>query len=110
MQELVSTYVGLLRRFMLCVGVCVLLCVCVRYRDPVQQSLQVLQQLREAQCRLQEALQHAGESVDFNGSAGDQKRHKAVCLSDNRQSETTEDGGQHTAGGEGETLVTVVTA
>lgn len=46
---------------MVCVGVCVLLVVCVRYRDPVQQSLQVLQQLRETQRSLQEALQHAGE-------------------------------------------------
>ncbi|KAL7398664.1 hypothetical protein ABVT39_013180 [Epinephelus coioides] len=61
-MELVSGYVSVLRRFMVCVGVCVLLCVCVRYRDPLQQSLQVLQQLRETQRSLQEALQHAGES------------------------------------------------
>ncbi|XP_033980053.1 uncharacterized protein LOC117477492 isoform X2 [Trematomus bernacchii] len=47
-MELVSVYVSVLRRFMVCVGVCVLLVVCVRYRDPVQQSLQVLQQLKEA--------------------------------------------------------------
>uniref|UniRef100_A0A3Q3S4X7 Uncharacterized protein n=1 Tax=Mastacembelus armatus TaxID=205130 RepID=A0A3Q3S4X7_9TELE len=60
-QELVSVYVSVLRRFMVCVGVCVLLCVCVRYRDPMQQSLQVLQQLRETQHSLQEALQLAGE-------------------------------------------------
>ncbi|KAM7405367.1 hypothetical protein PAMP_012635 [Pampus punctatissimus] len=58
-MELVSVYVSVLRRVMVCVGVCVLLCVCVRYRDPVQQSLQVLQQLRETQRSLQEALQHA---------------------------------------------------
>ncbi|XP_045912859.1 uncharacterized protein LOC123975430 isoform X4 [Micropterus dolomieu] len=58
-MELVSAYVSVLRRFMVCLGVCVLLCVCVRYRDPVQQSLQVLQQLRETQRGLQEALQHA---------------------------------------------------
>ncbi|XP_049437039.1 uncharacterized protein LOC125891670 [Epinephelus fuscoguttatus] len=58
-MELVSGYVSVLRRFMVCVGVCVLLCVCVRYRDPLQQSLQVLQQLRETQRSLQEALQHA---------------------------------------------------
>ncbi|XP_062283163.1 uncharacterized protein LOC133987735 [Scomber scombrus] len=44
---------------MVCVGVCVLLFVCVRYRDPVQQSLQVLQQLKETQRSLQEALQQA---------------------------------------------------
>lgn len=60
-QELLTVYVSALRRFMVCVGVCVLLVVCVRYRDPVQQSLQVLQQLRETQRSLQEALQHAGE-------------------------------------------------
>ncbi|XP_029283120.1 uncharacterized protein LOC115005441 isoform X2 [Cottoperca gobio] len=58
-MELVSVYASVLRRFMVCVGVCVLLCVCVRYRDPLQQSLQVLQQLRETQRSLQEALQHA---------------------------------------------------
>lgn len=62
-QELISVYVSVLRRFMVCVGVCVLLCVCVRYRDPVQQNLQVLQQLREMQGSLQEALQHAGDST-----------------------------------------------
>lgn len=54
-------YVSVLRRVMVCVGVCVLLAVCVRYRDPVQQSLQVLQQLTETQRSLQEALQRAGE-------------------------------------------------
>lgn len=60
-QELVSMYISVLRRVTVCVGVCVLLCVCLRYRDPVQQNLQVLQQLRETQRSLQEALQHAGE-------------------------------------------------
>lgn len=58
-MEVVSAYVGVCRRVMVCVGVCVLLCVCVRYKDPVQQSLQVLQQLRETQRSLQEVLQHA---------------------------------------------------
>ncbi|XP_023261937.1 uncharacterized protein LOC111654969 isoform X2 [Seriola lalandi dorsalis] len=58
-MELISVYVSVLRRLMVCVGVCVLLCVCVRYKDPVQQSLQVLQQLRETQRGLQEVLQHA---------------------------------------------------
>ncbi|KAM6924430.1 uncharacterized protein FYW49_004671 [Xenentodon cancila] len=57
--ELLCIYVGMLRRVMVGVGVCVLLLVCVRYRDPVQQSLQVLQQLRETQRHLQEALQRA---------------------------------------------------
>ncbi|KAK2850941.1 hypothetical protein Q5P01_007217 [Channa striata] len=58
-MELVNVYVSILRRFMVCVAGCVLLYVCVRYRDPVQQSLQVLQQLRETQRSLQDALQHA---------------------------------------------------
>ncbi|RVE64436.1 hypothetical protein OJAV_G00125990 [Oryzias javanicus] len=58
-MELLSVYVGVLRRVMVGVGACVLLLVCVRYRDPVQQSLQVLQQLREMHSRLQEALQRA---------------------------------------------------
>lgn len=60
-QELVAMYVNMLRRLMVCVALCVLVCVCARYRDPIQQSLQVLQQLKETQCRLQEVLQHAGE-------------------------------------------------
>lgn len=61
MQELVSGYVAALRRLSVCVALCVLLLVCVRYRDPVQQSLEVLQQLRETQSSLQEALRRAGE-------------------------------------------------
>ncbi|XP_004075992.1 uncharacterized protein LOC101161666 isoform X1 [Oryzias latipes] len=59
-MELLSVYVGVLRRIMVGVGVCVLLLVCVRYRDPVQQSLQILQQLREMHSRLQDAL-HCAE-------------------------------------------------
>ncbi|XP_059190193.1 uncharacterized protein LOC131972376 isoform X2 [Centropristis striata] len=58
-MELVSVYVSVLRRCMVCVAVCVLLYVCVRYRDPVQQSLQLLQQLRDTQSGLQAVLQHA---------------------------------------------------
>ncbi|XP_035512750.1 uncharacterized protein LOC118324488, partial [Morone saxatilis] len=58
-MELLSVYASVLRRVMVCVGLCVLLCVCVRYRDPVQQSLKVLQQLQETQRSLQEVLQHA---------------------------------------------------
>lgn len=61
LQELVAAYVSVLRWLMVCVGVCVLLCVSLRYTDPVQQNLQLLQQLREMQMGLQEALQHAGE-------------------------------------------------
>ncbi|XP_007542284.1 uncharacterized protein LOC103130738 isoform X1 [Poecilia formosa] len=57
--EQVSVYVAALRRLSVCVALCVLLLVCVRYRDPVQQSLEVLQQLRETQSSLQEALQRA---------------------------------------------------
>lgn len=66
-------YVGALRRLMLCVGVCVLLAVCIRYRDPVHQSLQVLQQLRDTQRSLQEALQHAGEFVVTAAPGGHQR-------------------------------------
>uniref|UniRef100_A0A8C2WFW8 Brambleberry n=1 Tax=Cyclopterus lumpus TaxID=8103 RepID=A0A8C2WFW8_CYCLU len=68
-MELVGAYASVLRRFMVCVAVCVLLYVCVGYRDPLQQSLQVLQQLRETQSSLKEALQHA-ESLG--------KQHKKV--------------------------------
>ncbi|XP_029993937.1 uncharacterized protein LOC115422035 [Sphaeramia orbicularis] len=57
-MELVSVYVSVLRQVMVFIGVCVLLRACVRYQDPVQE---VLQQLRETQNSLQEALQHAGE-------------------------------------------------
>ncbi|XP_071333639.1 uncharacterized protein [Trachinotus anak] len=76
-MELLSVYVGLLRRVMVCVGVCVLLCVCVRYRDPVQQSLQVLQQLRETQRGLQEALQHA-ESLGQRQTEENQRQVKVT--------------------------------
>uniref|UniRef100_A0A3Q3QUE6 Uncharacterized protein n=1 Tax=Monopterus albus TaxID=43700 RepID=A0A3Q3QUE6_MONAL len=76
-MELVSVYVSMLRRFMVCVGVCVLLCVCVRYRDPVQQSLQVLQQLREMQHSLQEALQHA-EGLAARQQEEEEKNHLDV--------------------------------
>ncbi|KAM8862501.1 uncharacterized protein AB9W97_017832 isoform 3-T4 [Spinachia spinachia] len=58
-MELVGVYVSALRRLMVCVAVGVLLYVCVTFRDPLQQSLQLLQQLRETQKSLQEALQHA---------------------------------------------------
>ncbi|XP_054878139.1 uncharacterized protein LOC129352952 [Poeciliopsis prolifica] len=58
-MELVSAYIAALRRLSVCVALCVLLLVCVRYRDPVQQSLEVLQQLRETQSNLQEALRLA---------------------------------------------------
>ncbi|XP_008400542.1 uncharacterized protein LOC103460226 isoform X2 [Poecilia reticulata] len=54
-----SAYVAALRRLSVCVALCVLLLVCVRYRDPLQQSLEVLQQLRETQRSLQEALRRA---------------------------------------------------
>ncbi|XP_043989714.1 uncharacterized protein LOC122840935 [Gambusia affinis] len=57
--ELISAYVAALRRLSVCIALCVLLLVCVRYRDPVQQSLEVLQQLRETQNSLQEALLRA---------------------------------------------------
>ncbi|XP_047442954.1 uncharacterized protein LOC125009243 isoform X2 [Mugil cephalus] len=58
-MELLVVYVSRLRWSSLAVGLSVLVLVCLRYRDPVQQSLQVLEQLRETQRSLQEALQHA---------------------------------------------------
>ncbi|XP_028307982.1 uncharacterized protein LOC114466606 [Gouania willdenowi] len=61
-MELFVVYVSALRRIMVCVGVCVLLWTCARYTDPVQQSLQVLQELRQTQRSLQEAL-HKAESL-----------------------------------------------
>ncbi|KAK5603316.1 hypothetical protein CRENBAI_010262 [Crenichthys baileyi] len=79
--ELVSAYVGMLRRLSVCVGVCVLLLVCARYRDPVQQSLQVLQQLRETHKSLQEALQRAERLAD-------EKKLEDCQLDGKRSSET----------------------
>ncbi|XP_068191387.1 uncharacterized protein [Antennarius striatus] len=61
-MELVSAYVSVLRWFMVCVGVCVLLCVCVHYTDPMQQNLQLLRQLQETQKSLQAVVQQAVSS------------------------------------------------
>ncbi|XP_038578603.1 uncharacterized protein LOC119905536 isoform X3 [Micropterus salmoides] len=88
-MELVSAYVSVLRRFMVCLGVCVLLCVCVRYRDPVQQSLQVLQQLRETQRGLQEALQHAEFLGERQKKTEDQLHVKVKRRSESRRREAT---------------------
>ncbi|XP_028265190.1 uncharacterized protein LOC114438197 [Parambassis ranga] len=99
-MELVSVYVGALRRLMLCVGVCVLLVVCIRYRDPVHQSLQVLQQLRETQRGLQEALQHAerlaaqqkdrrlirAEQNNASPRSDSRRREEALCRRSRRRS------------------------
>ncbi|MEQ2160463.1 hypothetical protein GOODEAATRI_034038 [Goodea atripinnis] len=71
----------MLRRLSVCVGVCVLLLVCARYRDPVQQSLQVLQQLRETHKSLQEAL-HCAERL------ADEKKLEDRQLDGKRSSET----------------------
>uniref|UniRef100_A0A3P8UAJ4 Uncharacterized protein n=1 Tax=Amphiprion percula TaxID=161767 RepID=A0A3P8UAJ4_AMPPE len=57
--ELLSVYLGILRRFMLAVAASVLLVAYVRYTDPLQESLRLLQQLQETQSSLQEALQRA---------------------------------------------------
>ncbi|XP_061841360.1 uncharacterized protein [Nerophis lumbriciformis] len=75
-MELVSVYVGVLRRFMVCVAVLVLLWVCVRYVDPGQQSLLVLQQLRDTQCRLQEALQRAENLGQWKKAELERKREE----------------------------------
>ncbi|XP_061603597.1 uncharacterized protein LOC133465136 isoform X3 [Phyllopteryx taeniolatus] len=58
-MEMVSVYVAVLRRCMMVIAVLLLLWVCAHYTDPSQQSLLVLQQLQDTQCRLQEALQQA---------------------------------------------------
>ncbi|XP_057715657.1 uncharacterized protein LOC130931136 isoform X2 [Corythoichthys intestinalis] len=59
-MEMVSFYVTVLRRFLMAIAVFLLIWVCAHYTDPSQQSLLVLKQLQETQCRLQEALQQAG--------------------------------------------------
>ncbi|XP_077456886.1 uncharacterized protein LOC144074361 [Stigmatopora argus] len=58
-MEMVSFYVAVLRKSLMAVAVLLLLWVCMRYTDPNQQSLLVLKQLQETQCRLQETLQQA---------------------------------------------------
>lgn len=62
LQELVASYISVLRRVMISAALALLLFVCVRHRDPLQQSLQVLKQLQETQRSLQVALQHAGKA------------------------------------------------
>ncbi|XP_038154345.1 uncharacterized protein LOC119791996 [Cyprinodon tularosa] len=74
-MELVLAYVGVLRRLSASVGVFVLLLVCVRYRDPVQQSLQVLQQLRETHRNLQEVLQRAERLTEEKKKLEDHQLH-----------------------------------
>ncbi|XP_051800764.1 uncharacterized protein LOC127532770 isoform X2 [Acanthochromis polyacanthus] len=59
LQELLSVYVGILRRFMMAVAASVLLVAYIRYTDPLQESLRLLQQLQDTQSSLQEALQRA---------------------------------------------------
>ncbi|XP_008316099.1 uncharacterized protein LOC103384378 [Cynoglossus semilaevis] len=63
-MERLSEYIGILRRFMGFLAICVLVLVSIRYTDPVQQSLELLQQLKETQCSLQEALQRAEQLGD----------------------------------------------
>uniref|UniRef100_A0A8C6WUF8 Brambleberry n=1 Tax=Neogobius melanostomus TaxID=47308 RepID=A0A8C6WUF8_9GOBI len=52
-----------LRRVIFSVSLFVLVFVILKHRDPLQQSLMVLQQLQETQRSLQVALQHAGMSL-----------------------------------------------
>ncbi|CAI5648687.1 unnamed protein product [Oreochromis niloticus] len=109
-MELLTVYVSALRRFMVCVGVCVLLVVCVRYRDPVQQSLQVLQQLRETQRSLQEALQHAESLGERRRTAEDDQLRVKVRTSggssdeireQKKKGDAEEEGGKKRRGREG---------
>ncbi|XP_051914749.1 uncharacterized protein LOC127596375 [Hippocampus zosterae] len=58
-MEVVDVYVAMLRRCIMVVAVCLLLWVCASHKDPTQQSLLVLQQLQDTQCRLKEVLQRA---------------------------------------------------
>uniref|UniRef100_A0AAV2LXT0 Uncharacterized protein n=1 Tax=Knipowitschia caucasica TaxID=637954 RepID=A0AAV2LXT0_KNICA len=58
-MEVVASYISVLRRVVLCLSVFVLIIVIWRYKDPLQQSLFVLQQLQETQRSLQVALQFA---------------------------------------------------
>ncbi|CAN9515260.1 unnamed protein product [Ophioblennius macclurei] len=74
--EAFAVYVALLRRIMISLGVLVLLVVCIRYRDPVQQSLQVLRQLKETQRSLQEALQHAENLVEKKDEDEEKRRER----------------------------------
>ncbi|XP_069033855.1 uncharacterized protein [Embiotoca jacksoni] len=100
-QERLSVLVCVLRRVTVCVGVCVLLLVCVRYRDPVQQSLQVLQQLRETQRSLQEALQHAESLAERRKTTEDvrlpvkrsvsRRREEALRRKEDRREEEEEE-------------------
>ncbi|XP_067383777.1 uncharacterized protein [Channa argus] len=99
-MELLSAYVSVLRCFMVCIGGYVLFYVCMRYRDPVQQSLQVLQQLKETQRSLQEALQHAeclGEQQrkkeEKEGSQLDVKRRREEAPRTRRKENKEEEEG-----------------
>ncbi|KAJ0064450.1 hypothetical protein NL108_006524 [Boleophthalmus pectinirostris] len=61
-MEMVASYISVLRRLVLSFSVFVLIFVILRHKDPLQQSLMVLQQLQETQRSLQVALQHAGNN------------------------------------------------
>ncbi|XP_072306323.1 uncharacterized protein [Eucyclogobius newberryi] len=58
-MEVVASYISVLRRLVLSFSVFVLIFVIIRHKDPLQQSLIVLQQLQKTQRSLQVALQHA---------------------------------------------------
>ncbi|XP_056451875.1 uncharacterized protein LOC130386970 isoform X2 [Gadus chalcogrammus] len=60
-MELVTEYVAVLRRIMGTLGVLILVLAALRYRDPTQDSLLVLAQLRDTQHSLQLALAHTEE-------------------------------------------------
>ncbi|XP_033824737.1 uncharacterized protein LOC117372988 [Periophthalmus magnuspinnatus] len=58
-MEVVASYISVLRCLVLSFSVFVLIFVILTHKDPLQQSLIVLQQLQETQRSLQVALQHA---------------------------------------------------
>ncbi|XP_058497944.1 uncharacterized protein LOC131468088 isoform X2 [Solea solea] len=85
-MERLSVYVSVLRRIMACVGVCVLVLACLRYRDPLQHSLQMLQQqLTQTQHGLQEALQRAERLTDtWRTVKGTEDGHTSVLAATRR--------------------------
>ncbi|XP_059914241.1 uncharacterized protein LOC132462614 isoform X3 [Gadus macrocephalus] len=76
-MELVTQYVAVLRRIMGTLGVLILVLAALRYRDPTQDSLLVLAQLRDTQHSLQLALTHTERRRSRSGEE-DMWRRKEV--------------------------------
>ena len=80
LQELVTRYVAVLRRIMGSLGVLVLVLAALRYRDPTQDSLLVLAQLRDTQHSLQLALTHTGHVKFYLYSPFRTHKGNPMCL------------------------------